>query len=194
MYLRKWAAALAALLLLSACATKVENIKQDIQTNQLELGQGYLMMTIETNADLHRIVIGGEKTIEVSQEDVRKGSNHILVALPAGDYYFERVTTNTLAGKVYYDFDDEDEEQDWRFSVAPNGISYVGSFRVRNSNWGFYSSFTLINQSSQALEYLEENFPALLSNHNVSYQGPGEDAFFDVVKSIPQRDNTEVQQ
>lgn len=193
MYLRKSGLVLVFAFILTACATRVENIKQDVQTNQLAVGQGYLMMTIETNTDMRSIEIDGQQAIQVGQEDVRKGSNHILVALPAGEYYFSQVTAHNLFGTSRFDLED-DKDQDWGFKVEANTISYVGLFRVENSNWGYYSSFILINQSSQALEYLEENFPLLLNNHQIAYQGPGEDDFFEVIRTTPHLHNKGAQQ
>lgn len=188
MYYRKWFLVLSAIFILSACATKVDNIKKDVPSNQLDSNEGYLMLTVDTNTDLQRILINGSNSIEVGREDVRRGSNHILVALPAGQYYIERITTRNIWGlRNHFDFD-EDEALDWRFNVAVGTVSYVGQLRIESSFWGGYSSFVLVNQASQAQEYLEQNFPALLNNHRVVYQGPGEDNFFDVIRSMPNKE------
>lgn len=159
---------------ISSCATKVSSIKEDGAV-QLKQEEGFLLIALKSNINLKEISISGEKYIKLSAKDLRKGNSYILVNLPAGDYTFDQIKLNSYIR--INDFEDDI----WDFSVQKNTISYVGHLDFRSTMWGFYSYIKLINKSSIALEYLEDEFPEMLTNHSVQYQGPGQDSFFDVV-------------
>ena len=166
-------AVLLSTLLLTACATKVKSIKSDRDIN-LKPNDGYLMLTVDTSVDLSRITIDGEKTIILTKSDLTAGSNHILITLPAGQYWFDRIRFFIGLGEAYVEL----ERGMWDFQAKPGMISYVGKLKVKSSRWGKNTQYILINNSSQALEYLEENFANILKNRSVDYQGPGDDNFF----------------
>lgn len=161
-------------LFISGCATKVSSIKNDGSV-QLTQDEGFLLIALKSNINLKEILISGESYVKLTAEDLRKGNSYILVKLPAGDYTFDKIRLNSY---IYIDdFDDEI----WDFNVQKNTISYVGHLDFKNAFWGYYSVIKLVNKSSIALEYLEDEFPEMLTNHSVQYQGPGQDRFFDVV-------------
>ncbi len=160
------------LILLTSCTSKISSINSDRDLN-LNENEGYLLLEVDTREDLKKIAIGGEKHIELTTRDLRSGSNYILVSLPAGDYHIEKVQT-----KKKFRF--RLEEEYWTFQVEKNVISYIGTMSIKTS-W-FFANMELINNSSLALEYLEENFPNILSSREIVYSGPGEDRFFDLVR------------
>ncbi|WP_444996508.1 hypothetical protein [Aliikangiella sp. IMCC44359] len=163
--------------ILTSCATRVSSIKLD-QDIKLEQDEGYLLIEVDTKRSLYKILLTGQKKIYLTKDDLKAGSNYIFINLPAGDYQIERIYTN-----YYSRFSFKNEY--WNFSVKPRMISYVGSLQVKANYWGGVASFELINNSSLALEYLEEKFPNVLENRLVEYSGPGEDRFFSHVRSTP---------
>jgi hypothetical protein len=145
---------------------------------ELTSQEGYLLMSVETVRDLKKIIISGKKKIELTTNDLKEGSNYILLPLPAGKYKIEKVFTKN---KIYFEFDEHLEEGIWRFNVAPNVISYIGNLEAVVSSSGWRGRFEFVNQSSQALEYLEKEFPTILESRKIQYTGPGEDRFFQLI-------------
>lgn len=167
--------AMALAVLLGGCATEVTSIR-DGENAVLNEAEGFLLIEVDTTHDLESIWISGEKKIKLTSADLQAGSNYILVNLPAGDYEIYRVDLN---GFFYYKL----ENDLWDFSVRKDIISYVGNLTFEGHRWGTSGHFALINRSSFALEYLQDNFPNLLQSRSIEFSGPGADHFFDVVSS-----------
>lgn len=164
-------------LLLTSCATTVTTIKKD-QDRVLNNNSGYLLLGIETNRNLKTIRISGPQTIELSSADIKKGNNYLFIDLEAGQYTIDKIRLDK------YWFVELDDEEYWDFEVKPNQISYVGHMEiVRHWFWGGATNAELVNRSSEALEFLEDKYPNILTTRSVTYGGPGEDAFFEFLKS-----------
>lgn len=164
-------------LLLSACASKVTNIKEDRDTLS-KADEGYLLIGIETNRSLKAIYIDGPKSLVLTAEDIRSGSNYILANLPLGDYTITRLN---LSHYSFLKFDNDEES--WQFTLAPNKVNYVGHLDITTVGyWNTRSHIVLENRSSEALQYMEQNFPTILSGRSLNYGGPGEDSFFDYLE------------
>jgi hypothetical protein len=161
--------------LLGGCVSAVSSLENPSAV-VLEQEEGFLLIEVDTTHNLDAIYISGEKKIKLTSADLRAGSNYILVNLPAGSYDIDRVDLN---GFWYYKLEDEL----WEFSVEAGVVSYVGNLRFEGGTWGFSGHFALINRSSFALEYLDENHPELLETRRMEYRGPGNDRFFDVIAS-----------
>ncbi|WP_346836810.1 hypothetical protein [Microbulbifer sp. SAOS-129_SWC] len=167
-------------LMLSACVTRVDAIKRDKDIG-LAKDEGYLLIAVDTNQQLEKIHIRGEKALILTADDLKSGTNYILTKVPAGHYKIRRVDFNSfygyrLTGGI------------WGFDVEPNVISYVGTLDVVKNRWSLDARVELSNRSSEAMEFLEGNFPELSGIRSVKYCGPGEDDFFEIVKSVG--DNT----
>ncbi len=155
---------------LVSCAQKVSSIKNDVDV-PLDENMGYLLIGVETNLTLSRISISGEKYLKLSSEDLRRGSQFILVDVPAGEYSIDKI-------QLFGNFRTKLENGYWNFSVSPSVISYVGHLNVKTlSLWPLVTQVELQNRSSEALEFLEDSFPNILSNRTIVYQGPGTDPF-----------------
>lgn len=166
---------IAVALLLAGCVTRVQSIQEDFDSG-LDVEQGYLLMAVDSHQRLNEIHIAGPHTFILTSSDLNRGSNYILFKAPAGEYEIKKIDINYfLAFKMKGD--------SWRFSVKPGVISYVGDLKVRINFWEQSGDFELVNESSEALEFLEENFPDLLSTRMVEYFGPGEDDFFKMAES-----------
>lgn len=160
-------------MLLGACATQVTSLKYD-QDKPLANQQGYLLLGVQTNQNLHTIDISGPQDIELSSADIKKGTNYLLVDLPAGTYTINQV----LFG--HYRAVDLNDEEKWQFEVVPGQINYVGHLEVRlRGYWRVTHQIELVNSSSEALEFLLEKYPNLYSKRSLVYGGPGQDYFFE---------------
>ncbi|WP_144391747.1 hypothetical protein [Pleionea sediminis] len=162
--------------LLSACVSNVRSIKYDSDL-KLETTEGYLLLAVETNVDLKSIHILGAKNIKLNRSDLLKGSNYILVDMPAGDYRIDKITMSSWLGYQYVKLD----EEYWSFTIQPGVISYAGHVNVKSSIWSATGYFELNNKSSYALEYMEQEFPNIMANRTLVYEGPGEDGFLDFI-------------
>lgn len=161
------------LLLLVGCSSQVRSIKTDALV-PLAQNQGYLLLGVETNSDLDYILIDGPKRIRLSSEDLRTGTNYLLVDLPAGRYTIEKVRLSR-----YWKFDLDDADN-WQFNIDAQKISYVGHFEFVSSGfwWNMFARLELVNRSSEALAFMEQSFPGTLSGFTLVYRGPGQDPFF----------------
>jgi len=169
-----------ALVLINGCATQVTSIKQD-RDRVLKKDRGYVLLGIETNRDLKSILIDGAENIKLSSADIKEGTNFLLVDLKAGKYTIEKLRLDK-----YWRVELDDEEY-WSFEVEPNQISYVGHLEiVRRGFWGGSTYTELVNRSSEALMFMEDNYPNILANRNMYYGGPGEDGFFQYIASFNQ--------
>jgi len=161
--------------LLTGCVKNVSSIKAD-QDKTLTNKAGYLLIGIETNRDLKGINISGSTDILLSYKDLRQGSNFILIDLKAGKYIIEKIQLNN-----YWRVEMEDEDY-WDIEVLPGKINYVGHIEIGTSGfWQTYSHIELVNKSSYAIEFMEKKFPKILTNREIHYGGPGDDAFFDFI-------------
>lgn len=164
--------------MLFGCAQKLEGLSKDVDIKLLE-NSGYLLIGIDTNRDLHSIVIGGEKSLILTDKDLQFGSHYILVHVPAGDYQFEDIKF----GRYLYM---ELEEGYWNFEVKSNQVSYVGDLSVKTEGfWTVVSADILLeNRSTAALLFLESKFPNILQSRKVRYSGPGEDSFLEYAEGL----------
>lgn len=172
-------------LLLMACGTTVQKLEQDVDKN-LGADAGYLLIGIETDFDLKSIHISGPDTLILDHKDVNTEASYILVDAEAGIYTFEKIRLDS-----YWRLKLDDEDISWEFEIKPNQISYVGDFEVNiPHHWLIGPSYVeLINRSSEALEFLEENFPNILASREIVYTGPGNDGFFDFVKTLDKKES-----
>lgn len=160
-----------AAVLISACASKVNNIKSDADRN-LSADQGYVLLGIDTNRDLYQIILDGPTRIKLTAEDVAEGDSYILADLEAGEYSIDRLFIDKYR---YYRFDEEDN---FKFTVHPGSVSYVGHLEtVTSGYWNPRTYLQLDNRSAQALVFMQENFPNINDKRKLFYGGPGEDSF-----------------
>jgi len=156
----------------------VSSIKNDAlfvndPSSNASLSDGYLLIGVETNRDLKNIFISGTRAIKLSHEDLRFGTNYILINLAAGDYLIDSVALNSYQKLRLAD------EENWRFEVKPNTISYIGHLELQSR--GFFSLVSrveLVNRSTEALEFMESDFPTILSARKMYFGGPSDDYFF----------------
>lgn len=160
------------------CSTQVSSIKND-QVTSLSADEGYLFLVVDNSNNLYEMHIKGVKNIILTDADLRRNSNYILLKLPEGKYEISEIKLNT-----YYSVNLKERDKYWSFNIYKNSISYAGHL-ITKRNYNFYNpglSLEIENQSSVAMEYLELNFPVLLESTQVNYSGPGEDDFFKFIQ------------
>ncbi|OEG74259.1 hypothetical protein BEL05_01385 [Shewanella colwelliana] len=163
---------------LLGCAQKIEGISKDVD-KQLAENSGYLLIGIDTNRGLHSIIIGGTKSLMLTDKDLQSGTNYILVDVPAGQYQIEDIKFGRY---VYMEL----EQGYWNFEVKPNQVSYVGDLYVKTVGFWMVSSAEILleNRSTSAQLFLEEKFPNILKSRQVRYSGPGEDKFLEYAERL----------
>lgn len=162
------------ILILIGCTSKLSKIEVDVASKLTE-GKGYLLLEVNTDISLNTVEIRGESRVDLTEKDLREGSNYILVQLDAGEYYINSVTRKS----GYWKFSIKSNEEYYKFSVNPNSISYIGTLAVRSNEYTALESMILINNSSFALEFMHERFPNILQSRVMIYSGPGTDAFLE---------------
>jgi hypothetical protein len=165
---------------LSACRSTVKTIDEDnSQLIRNKTEKGYLLIGVETNYSLRNINIGGQRSIRLSHKDLRSGTNFILVPLDAGTYEVEDVGFNRYMSARLRD------EDDWSFTIKAQTISYVGHLEISSrSQFSKYLSIELVNRSTEAVDFMTVNFPNIYSTQTLYYGGPGEDDYFDFIKTL----------
>ncbi|WP_333608980.1 hypothetical protein [Arsukibacterium sp.] len=169
------------ILLLAGCAKSVTGIKQDI-VQPIADNHGYLLISVDTNYNLQSINLEGQRRLSLTTKDLQRGTNYILLNVPAGNYRLSKVTFNNM---LHFRLTDSY----WDFSVGAGRISYVGNFNIKANTysvWRHGANLVLENRSSDALQFLERSFPTLLQAYSVRYHGPGEDDFFQHIEHIAQ--------
>lgn len=160
------------LLLLNGCATTVTSMSQDTEV-QLDNGYGYMLMAVNTNQPIQKMHISGPSDIVLTNKDLQKGTNYVIIPLPEGRYNIAKLELQLSK----FEFE---ETEHWKFKVEKNTISYIGEVQAEFYGW-FNSNarYELINRSTDALVFLEDKFPNLLSKNKVIYGGYGEDFFLE---------------
>ena len=110
---------LAVIIFVNACATQVTSLKQGDKIT-LEANKGFVLLGIQTSQSLKTIRISGPQNIELNSNDVKEGTNYLLIDLKAGKYTIDRLDLDNYR---YIDFDNDEY---WEFNVSPGQISYVG--------------------------------------------------------------------
>jgi len=167
-------------LMLNSIATEVSSatkVKPLIDSEQKLLGddKGLLLIGLETSRDLKSIHLSGPTNIILTSEHIKSGSQYLLVDLKAGIYTIKKIRLDNVR---YLKFKDT---ENWEFSIKPGVINYVGHFEL--VQMGFFASsgaaVELVNRSSEALQFLQLEYPSTLKRNRIKYAGPGEDDFFD---------------
>ena len=167
-------------ILLSGCAQtlsqvvpfKVYSIKND-QNTLAEEGYGYLLMAVKTNQTIQELHMDGPMNIILTHKDLKRGSNYILLSLPQGEYNISKIRVSLTKSTM-------DDDDYWNFNVKANTISYIGDLNAQITGWfGARQKYELVNRSSYALEYMESEYPQLLSRNTLVYSGYGNDIFLE---------------
>lgn len=170
------------LLLINGCAQTVNSVLPEarevsgrpLDKATLDEGYGYLLMAVKTSQTIETLRIEGEVDVILTDKDLKKGTNYIMVPLPQGKY---RITEIRLPFATKFTFGEDDY---WEFTVTPDTISYIGDLTAEFSGWlNSRIYYGLENRSSYALMFLEKHYPEILTNNAMIYGGFGEDKFLE---------------
>ncbi len=167
------------IILLSSCSYQMQNLElSDIAT--VPDDHGLVVIGVKSNTYFDEIIISGEKVTKIDGSLLEEADPYVLVSLPEGEYEF---STIDLRKNYYVNLNHSDSQINWRFSVARNQITYVGDFIVTSNNQYSYNA-RLVNNSSDALSYLESNYLRLLSQYKLVYSGSDKDHFFPFISEL----------
>lgn len=158
--------------ILSLFGTQYLEASEPIHT--LSKNEGYLLVGVDSDTDLHQIRISGKRKFNISPELLDRGVNYKLMVMAAGNY-----TVFSIKPNERYQFRLSKDELN--FTVRPGAINYGGHLNYRGFGGGSSAHIELINRSSVVAEYLEKNYPKLLTEIPVVYTGIGQDSFFQEV-------------
>lgn len=134
--------------------------------------EGLALLVVDSNASLREVKFrrDGKVFDAVTIRDVGDQAAPRLFVLPAGTYEWSRITT--WFG-LWYEFRDKEET---RFRVEPGVVSYPGDLLVRGA---YTTSMDLMftNRGLQAMDWLDEQHPAIASQYRFRYTGFYEDPF-----------------
>ncbi len=168
-------------LLMSSCTTQLTSIAPGDELT-LEPDQGALVLAIDTNVSLQELQLLGKQTLVFSEEDLKRGTNYLVVPVPAGTYHFGPVYLEKSFLRI--SIQPHRQHQDlWAFEIQPGVINYVGHLEIISRGRWYFNEMVLLNNSSITLEFLEREFESLLGQYRLHYAGPGEDDFFEVVSA-----------
>lgn len=142
----------------------------------IEADQGWLLLMIHADMELHEIEISGPDSISISRENIPPGSSVQLRKAEAGEY-----TIGDLDITTFYRFTLKPD--DWKFKVFPGAITYVGHLDVESLS-NDRARLELVNRTSVALEYMQQKHPELLEQMPFKYGGPGEDIFLEELERL----------
>ncbi|MEM8499624.1 MAG: hypothetical protein AAF542_16495 [Pseudomonadota bacterium] len=144
--------------------------------SNLEADQGWLLLIIHADMELHEIEISGAESISIKRKDIPPGHSIHLRKVEAGEYTIRDVDITT-----FYRFTLTPDE--WKFRVFPGAITYVGHFDVQSLS-NDRARLELVNRSSVALEYMQREHLELLEQIPFKYGGPGEDMFLQELERL----------
>ena len=154
-----------------------ELILRSGKNQDLAADEGYLYLSLESHdifADVILDRVGSGKALKF--EDVQQGSNHALIKLKAGTYYWKVFKYFSLKERVQFKF----KEDEYHFEVKPGIINYPGTWivdieRVDRRR----ASISLKNENKFSYEsfYYQRSLKKHLPDHDLVYQGVTEDMY-----------------
>ncbi len=138
---------------------------------ELAADEAYLFLSFDTDSDISRLTIDGEGFgNKIRFNDVKRGSNHALIKLKAGEYHWEHINIYFGLGSIRKSLG----KDDFTFTVKPGVVNYpgtwafrgewIGNFRARMSLQGY-------NHLSFELEYFKNKYQDLVGQVPFEYQG-----------------------
>ena len=170
-----------AALLAAGCQTPMTPLPAGGEIH-IEPDQGLLIVETLSNSkvELLRLSESNRRQATHILEDIPEGRQVQLVALPEGDYHWDRIE---LPGVVFNNRSypmrwELDRAEQWQVSIKAGEVSYPGMIVLHRSKWS-YLSYRVLNRSGELLESINELFPGLFEQYPVRYGGAGRDDFLE---------------
>ncbi len=166
-------------LLITSCATKLEQFKDNSTLNPAE-GKGIVVIAYESDTAIHSLIFKGPTKVAIEHKLYDEKHNFVVTTMPAGTY--DIIRTKIYNRHNYINLG-SDRDENWKVNITPNKINYIGHFNIDRIGSGY--KVQTKNESTEALIFLQENYPSLMSRYPVVYakDGPRDD-FFDYIKNI----------
>jgi dipeptidyl aminopeptidase/acylaminoacyl peptidase len=160
---------IAVLLLAATTASARDFLVKPGETPELREGEGLVLVSIDTDLAVHSLTVRGASRAFSGGKlsDIGEGHTAGLYVMPAGQYRWDRLSLGWWRWSLR-------ENPEFVFEVKPGKLSYAGDLVFRGA-----SRFHVANRGLRALDWLEENHPALLARHGMTYVGHYPDAFPD---------------
>jgi hypothetical protein len=167
------------ILCISSCGLKIASLNQE-QATKIPPENGLVIIGLESNRGYHKVQISGEASTNIDYDLLKEADPFLVISLPQGDYEFSRIW---LTQYNYLKLADSSDGIDWSFNVKAGAITYVGNLVLTQKNWNRYF-IRNINQSSLALEFLEDDYSNLLATHKLRFSGSDKDKFFSYIAEL----------
>ncbi|WP_185976719.1 hypothetical protein [Catenovulum sediminis] len=141
--------------------------------------QGYLLLKIESASWLEKVQITGPERLAYQPESPKVNvDEYFLLPVKAGVYRVSEIKTGLLSFNTEEVFADIENESVWQFTIESGQINYIGDLYVNTHIAGALKvKNELVNQSSQAYQYIRQYQADLLSRYPMRYAGPGNDPY-----------------
>ena len=174
---------------------------------QLDPQDALVLMGFSADKAVARILIeGGGHSFELGGPI--EPECHRLTALPVGRYRITEVRWYPMSPESYeaalrgdrgplpqrmavmaghnsvYVSTEKMKAEHWAFQVRPGHINYVGDVVIQIDNTQRRAAVMLVNRSSGALEFLEQQFPDSLAEGPPVYGGQGDERFFEMAAEL----------
>jgi len=164
---------------LTSCSSTAPKINQDMDKLKDEHDNGYMLIGIDNSHDIHSLRISGPDKIKLTWEDLEEGKRYFLLEVEAGHYALNDVKFNRWLKAKF-------KAGKWNFSIKASNVNYVGHLDISFDKYASISSayIQLENRSSEALKYMQSNFPNILKSRRMIYQGPGTDNYLQYFEEL----------
>ncbi|MCW8857826.1 MAG: hypothetical protein OQJ95_10720 [Kangiella sp.] len=166
-------------LLVTGCATKLEQFKDNSTLNPDDR-KGVVVIAYESDTAIHSLIFSGPAKVAIEHTLYDQKHNYVVTTMPAGTY-------DIIRAKIYnrYNYIElgSDDGGNWKVNIEPNKINYIGHFNLDRIGAGF--KVQTKNESTLALSFLKENYPSLMNRYPLVYAKDGtRDDFFSYIKTL----------
>ncbi len=159
---------------------------QVLQGKKKQLGdhEGYLYLAFASNTDLTNLIIdhvdSGKK---LKFKTVQQGSNHALIKLKAGTYYWKGLQKSLGATRYQFQYDKSVHQ----FEVSPGVVNYPGSWQF-DWQWdeqdGPVGNLSNSNQLAYEWPHYLAYWAASVDHRPLAYQGAVQDLYLQHMQSL----------
>ncbi len=158
------------------------------QKKGLKANEGLVVLIIDINFRIAKISLGKKgKTFPIySMKKLRPGSQMKIIKLPEGKYYWKE--GRGYSGNTIHTFNIEQNLT--LFEVKAGKLNYPGTLEFRgwlNERNKVVYNYNVINNSTQVLAYISENFPKLLDKYPMMYAGENPDPFLEFNQELDKK-------
>lgn len=160
-------------LLIAGCSSKVQLLTKE-NIGNMPPNHGVVIIGLQSDFLYERLIINGAEKKEFNQDVMKNANPYLILTLKEGNYHFDKIWLNQY---TYVNFQDQHDEDIWKFTVSKNTINYLGNMVITQSGRGYYYP-RIKNNASQALQHMEKHFNEMLKNYPMINTAAPLDPFF----------------